>query len=792
MEPTYDGNNIIVLEGLDAVRKRPAMYIGSTDYRGVHHLVYEIVDNSVDETMAGHCDSIKVTIHMDNSITVSDNGRGIPIDKHPTENMSSLQVVMTKLHAGGKFDHNSYKVSGGLHGVGISVVNALSEQLNVIVKRDGNLYKQQYEKGAPVSEVKKGKKTNKTGTTVSFRPDEDIFGTYVIDFNILSERFEELAYLNDGLFIELTDERTSKVKEFKFDGGVQSLIKKVNSGKKIVHPLIYGSKSLESGVHVEFVFQYHSGSKSILLSFCNNIKTVEGGTHTTGFKTALTRSFNSFIQGSINLPKKYKQYKVTGEDILIGLSAIINVGVPEPQFEGQTKTKLGNNEVAGEVQSFVSSILSEYLNENLKNSKDIVERLVQSAKEREAARKAKDMIRKKSGLSGLLISSKLADCRSRNVKKRELFIVESDSAGGSAKQGRDSNVQAILPLRGKVLNIEKAEAHKILKNNELRNLIASLGIGFGDDVDIKKLRYAKVIIMTDADVDGAHIRTLLLTFFFRQFREIIENGHLYISEPPLYRIYKRGFEKFISNEADLEEFLITESSVDISISNGNGQIYKNKKLQSLMQNVRDLNLYISKVINMGIPDAVFSAILSYVGNDLNSKKILDSVVFKDFAQHMLQKGFPIELESKIIEDEDRYFIRAKFGRKFVNIGIEFFRSNAYRSANKIMKILLRGSSELVFQIPGTDKSFGYRDLFSTISDIIYSKYSVQRYKGLGEMNPEQLWRTTMNPDVRNLYRVQIPDADAADRSFRMLMGGNVELRRNFIESNTSSTSFIDF
>jgi len=792
MEPTYDGNNIIVLEGLDAVRKRPAMYIGSTDYRGIHHLVYEVVDNSIDETMAGYCDLIKVTIHIDNSVSVSDNGRGIPIDKHPTQNISSLQVVLTKLHAGGKFDHNSYKISGGLHGVGISVVNALSEQLNVIVRRDGNLYKQQYEKGDPISDVKKGGKTNETGTTVSFRPDEDIFGTYVIDFNILSERLEELAYLNGGLTIQLIDERTNKVKEFKFDGGIQSLIKKVNSGKKVVHPLIYGSKSLESGVYVEFVFQYHVTSKSILLSFCNNIKTIEGGTHTTGIKTALTRSFNSFIQSSPNLPKKYKQYKVTGEDILLGLSAVINVGVPEPQFEGQTKTKLGNNEVAGEVQSFVSSVLSMYLNENFKNSKSIIERLIQSAKEREAARKAKDMLRKKSGLSGFLLSSKLADCRSRNVKKRELFIVEGDSAGGSAKQGRDSNIQAILPLRGKVLNIEKAEAHKILKNTELRSLIASLGIGFGEDIDIKKLRYAKIIIMTDADVDGAHIRTLLLTFFFRQFREIIENGHLYISEPPLYRIYKRGFEKFISNEMDLESFLIAESGVDIAISNLNGKIYKNKKLQSLMINVRDLNLHTSRVVNMGIPEVVFSAILGYIKNDLNSKKILNPVILKDFTKHMLEMGFSIELESKIVEGEDRHFIRVKFGRKFINIGIEFFRSNVYRSAIKIMKILLRNSNELKFQIPGTDKFFDHRNFFSSISDIVYSRYSVQRYKGLGEMNPEQLWKTTMNPDVRNLYRVQIPDVDAANRSFRMLMGSNVELRRNFIESNTLSTSFIDF
>jgi len=785
MEERYDGNNIIVLEGLEAVKKRPAMYIGSTDYRGVHHLVYEVLDNSIDETMVGYCDHIKVLIHKDNSITVIDNGRGIPVDKHPTENMSSLEVVMTKLHAGGKFDHRSYKVSGGLHGVGISVVNALSEQLKVSVRRDGNLFIQNYEKGFPVTELKKGKKTNKRGTTIKFRPDEDIFGSYKIDFNMLSERMKELAYLNGGLQLELFDERTGAESSFKFDGGVNSLLKKLNEGKRNVHPIIYDSDSMDSGLWIEFCFQYTDVSNTRVLSFCNNIKTQEGGTHLSGFKTALTRTFNSFIQGSDSVAKRLKQFRINGEDILAGLSAIINVKVPDPQFEGQTKTKLGNNDVSGEVRSFVGGKLTTYLNENPKHAKSIVERLIQSTREREAARKAKDIIRKKSGLSHLLISSKLADCRSKNVKKRELFIVEGDSAGGSAKQGRNPEFQAILPLRGKVLNIEKADTHKIIKNKEIQNLIASLGVGFGDDTDVNKLRYDKVIIMTDADIDGAHIRTLLLTFFFRQFVEIIENGHLYISQPPLYRVYKKGFEKFLSDEADLEEFLLEDSIDFLAVTNGK-KTYTKKTLQNFLLRIRELMRLFSRASDFGIPKELFKLILLYedLSVNLNSK-------FEPFKKYMKKNGFFLELKSNVIEDEDLPYFLLQYGRKKVKIPIDFFRSNLYRNSYKILSRIKLDSPTLQFKLPSIEEELSYEELYVKSLNLLRSKYSIQRYKGLGEMNPEQLWKTTMNARTRNLLRVTIPDAEAADRSFSMLMGGNVEIRRNFIESYSSNFEFLD-
>ncbi|MFP4034380.1 MAG: DNA gyrase subunit B, partial [Desulfovermiculus sp.] len=507
----YNAESITILEGLSAVRKRPAMYIGSTDTNGVHHLVYEVVDNSIDEAMAGYCDRINVNIHLDNSITVTDNGRGIPVDIHPKENRPAVEVVMTVLHAGGKFDNQSYKVSGGLHGVGISVVNALSESLEVTIRRDGHKYYQKYAKGHPVCALQDKGPTERTGTSVHFRPDEAIFEDLVLNYQMLSKRFEELAYLNSGLQIHLFDERTSQEDVFQFEGGIKSFVHHLNEAETPLHDIVFGQGEMQD-VIIEFALQYHSGYKNNVISFANNIRTKEGGTHLSGFKTALTRTINAYIQSS-DLPKKLQQ-RITGDDVLEGLTTVISVKLPDPQFEGQTKTKLGNSEVAGYMSAICGEILGTYLQENPKDAKVMVEKVVDAARAREAARKAKDLVRRKSALSDSALPGKLADCQTKDPSLSELFIVEGDSAGGSAKQGRDPKCQAILPLRGKILNVEKTRFDKMLENKEIQHLITAMGAGIGDDeLDLKKLRYHKIIIMTDADVDGAHIRTLLLTFF---------------------------------------------------------------------------------------------------------------------------------------------------------------------------------------------------------------------------------------------------------------------------------------
>ncbi|MFW6106460.1 MAG: DNA gyrase subunit B, partial [Desulfovermiculus sp.] len=507
----YNAESITILEGLSAVRKRPAMYIGSTDTNGVHHLVYEVVDNSIDEAMAGYCDRINVNIHLDNSITVTDNGRGIPVDIHPKENRPAVEVVMTVLHAGGKFDNQSYKVSGGLHGVGISVVNALSESLEVTIRRDGHKYYQKYAQGHPVCALQDKGPTERTGTSVHFRPDEAIFEDLVLNYQMLSKRFEELAYLNSGLQIHLFDERTSQEDVFQFEGGIKSFVHHLNEAETPLHDIVFGQGEMQD-VIIEFALQYHSGYKNNVISFANNIRTKEGGTHLSGFKTALTRTINAYIQSS-DLPKKLQQ-RITGDDVLEGLTTVISVKLPDPQFEGQTKTKLGNSEVAGYMSAICGEILGTYLQENPKDAKVMVEKVVDAARAREAARKAKDLVRRKSALSDSALPGKLADCQTKDPSLSELFIVEGDSAGGSAKQGRDPKCQAILPLRGKILNVEKTRFDKMLENKEIQHLITAMGAGIGDDeLDLKKLRYHKIIIMTDADVDGAHIRTLLLTFF---------------------------------------------------------------------------------------------------------------------------------------------------------------------------------------------------------------------------------------------------------------------------------------
>jgi len=801
----YTAESITILKGLSAVRKRPAMYIGSTDIHGVHHLIYEIIDNSIDEAMAGYCDRITVTIHLDNSVTISDNGRGIPVDMHPKENRPAVEVVMTVLHAGGKFDNQSYKVSGGLHGVGISVVNALSEYLEVTVRRDGRKYYQTYSRGLPKSDLICTGETEKTGTTIHFRPDEEIFEDIVSNYQTLAKRFEELAYLNSGLKIILFDERSHSEEHFHFDGGIRSFVAHINESETPVHhDLVYGEGTIKD-VIIEFALQYHSGFKSNIYSFANNIRTREGGTHLSGFKTALTRMINSYIQNS-DLPRKLQQ-KISGDDVAEGLTAVISVKIPDPQFEGQTKTKLGNSEVYGHVAQVVGEALNTYLGEHPKEAKAIVEKVVDAARARDAARKAKDLVRRKTALSDSALPGKLADCQSKDPKMSELFIVEGDSAGGSAKQGRDPKCQAILPLRGKILNVEKTRFDKILENKEIQHLITAMGAGFGDDgLDLNKLRYHKIIIMTDADVDGAHIRTLLLTFFYRQYLELIEQGYLYIAQPPLYRVHAKKFEKFIADEPELRSFLLDRVSGEVSVVPDNGahppeaegQVYQGRDLVQLLERIIFLQDKVKEAENIGLSEDLFLKILDF--ETRLSPIIFDpeepSPILDAFRGYMAEKGYRVEVESQEVEELKRVFVHfIDRNDQRVFLGAEFFHSKIYRNSFDALSELKTVSDDLFFWVR-TKKGESYRvgsafELLEAIFNEADKGLQVQRYKGLGEMNPEQLWETTMNAERRNLLQVRIEQAEEADTLFSKLMGEHVEPRRAFIEKNALSVEELD-
>ena len=602
----YNASSITILEGLSAVRKRPGMYIGSTDGRGLHHLVYEVVDNSIDEAMAGYCSHITVILHADNSVTVRDDGRGIPVDLHPKEGVPAVQVVMTKLHAGGKFDNSSYKVSGGLHGVGVSCVNALSEELTVTVRRDGKRYRQHYSRGVPQDElavISEGVEGH--GTTVTFRPDEEIFEVLEFSYETLKKRFEELAYLNKGLTIECVDERTGENHMFHAEGGIRQFVGDLNSGEQGIHPIIFGEGMVDN-VTVDFALQYNAGYKENILTFANNIRTKEGGTHLVGFRTALTRAINAYIKSQPDLSKKMKNTALSGDDVREGLTAVVSVKLPQPQFEGQTKTKLGNSEVAGLVAGVVYDRLNVYFEENPKDIRLIIDKAVDAARARDAARRAKELVRRKGALSDNALPGKLADCQSKDPGESELFIVEGDSAGGSAKQGRNPKNQAILPLRGKILNTERTRFDRMLANKEVKALITAMGAGIGEeDTDLDKLRYHKIIIMTDADVDGAHIRTLLLTFFFRQYQEMVERGFVYIAQPPLYRVHNSRMERFIKDDPELNEFLLSRVSEDVAVLAANGKVYSGKVMVELMERIEKLENRINDAELGGNPRELF-------------------------------------------------------------------------------------------------------------------------------------------------------------------------------------------
>ena len=787
----YTADSITILEGLQAVRKRPAMYIGSTDYRGLHHLVYEVVDNSIDEAMAGYCTRIEVVLHMDNSVTVRDNGRGIPVDINPKEKVPAVQVVMTKLHAGGKFDNSAYKVSGGLHGVGVSCVNALSERLEVTVRRDGKRWKQVYSRGVPQEELQYIGESDSHGTTVRFKPDETIFETTEFSYDTLKKRFEELAYLNKGLQIECRDERTSEVHLFHAEGGIHQFVKDLNSGEVGIHSIVDG-EGMADGVSVEFAIQYNAGYKENMYTFANNIRTKEGGTHLAGFKTALTRAINNYIKSQPDLTKKMKGQALSGDDVREGLTAVLSVKLPQPQFEGQTKTKLGNSEVAGIVGGVVYGKLDTYFQENPKDARLIIDKAVDASRARDAARRAKELVRRKGALSDNALPGKLADCQSKDPADSELFIVEGDSAGGSAKQGRNPNTQAILPLRGKILNTERTRFDKMLANKEVKALITAMGAGIGEeDTDYDKLRYHKIVIMTDADVDGAHIRTLLLTFFFRNYAGLIDRGYLYIAQPPLYRAHNSRMEKFIKDDYELNAFLMQRVSDDMEVEAPNGTLFRGEEIKALMGQIENISHRVRDAELAGINRDLFLALVD-VEDRVTPDCLTSGTRCYDFLK---ERGYELTTETEAHEDGDRVFalIENANGHR-TRVSVEFFISKMYLNSWEALDAIRQKCGGLSFMLRNKEQEYAASDIFDLHTLTLEEArkgLNIQRYKGLGEMNPEQLWVTTMNPENRTLLRVTVEDAEAASDTFEQLMGDRVEPRREFIERNALTVRDLD-
>ena len=789
----YDANSIQVLEGLEAVRKRPGMYIGDTTARGYHHLVYEIVDNSVDEALAGFCKTIKVIIHVDDSITIEDDGRGIPIGKHK-DGKSALEVVMTVLHAGGKFNSDNYKVSGGLHGVGASVVNALSSRCLVEVKKDGYIWRQAYQQGRPTGDMEKIGETDRFGTKTTFKPDREIFKdeNVIFDFSTLSKRFRELAFLNAGLHIHLLDERTNKSQDFQFSDGLVMFVKYMNETKKPLHSEVIHFSGEREGVEVEIAMQWNDSYSESIYSYCNNINTTEGGTHLFGFKGALTRTANNYAS-SKNLLKDLKN-NLEGEDIREGLTAVVSVKVMEPQFEGQTKTKLGNNEVKGVVESLVNEKLADWFDRNPGPAKFIISKYVESARARLAARKARDLARRKTALDSGTLPGKMADCQERDPALCELYLVEGDSAGGSAKQARDRRTQAVLPLRGKILNVEKARFDKMLSNEEIKMMISALGMGIGrDQMNIKKLRYHKIIIMTDADVDGSHIRTLLLTFFYRQLPALVENGHVYIAQPPLYRVKKGNLETYLKDDKALMTHLLQNSLKGLEIKNlAVGT--KENDLRSFVMNIHKWDNLL-KTLESRYDRQVMIHLLSekkLLGELLKLESNIKSA-FENF-QKMVKKNPILGItESNIITTKDEEYESyqvvietVKYGHKVSSIFNNELASSTEWLELKDLWNSLHSVVSLPIVVKGNSEDREFYDYVSFYDYIIEESKKgsyIQRYKGLGEMNPEQLWETTLNLENRHLLRVTIDDAMAADNTFSTLMGDQVEPRRKFIEDN---------
>jgi len=802
MSSRYDADSIKVLEGLEAVRKRPSMYIGNTAKEGLHHLVYEVVDNSIDEAAAGYCNEITVIIRVDNSIIVEDNGRGIPVDIHKTEGVSAAEVVMTKLHAGGKFSDDSYKISGGLHGVGVSVVNALSEFMELEVKRDGGVYVQSYRRGVPLAPLKMVGKTTARGTKITFKPDDTIFEEVNFNFDILSNRLRELAFLNPGVAIHLIDERTDKRNDFLYQGGIVSFVEYLNRNKRVLHKNpIYISGSRED-CFVEVAIQYNDTYMENLFSFANSINTTEGGTHVVGFRSAMTRAFNNYALAN-NFLKNGKE-SLKGEDIREGLTCVISVKLKNPQFEGQTKTKLGNSEVKGLVEGIVYEKMSTFLEENPSVAKQLMGKCLEAARAREAARRAKELTRRKSALEIGSLPGKLADCQERDPAKSELYIVEGDSAGGSAKQGRDRRNQAILPLRGKILNVEKARFDKILENEEIKVIITALGAGIGEeDYDISKLRYHKVIIMTDADVDGSHIRTLLLTFFFRQMRELIERGHLYIAQPPLFRISDKKREIYIHNEEEMKNYILENGVSKLKLYSGDGplaSVYTGNKLLNIIRKILRQEAILDKFEREGFDREIvrFLAGLEDLGEeDFRSETSLGTLAQKIIdALGRIVVGYTIEMDPEHGMYKVSFEVIRNGNHRITVLGSDLCRMPKFVELKSLIRSIRNiGPPPYRLEIGGEgDKMVELSDVSLLVEYTMNEGrkgITIQRYKGLGEMNPEQLWETTMNPDKRTLLQVRIEDAVKADEILSTLMGDQVEPRREFIYQNALQVSNLD-
>ena len=845
----YGAAQIKVLEGLEAVRKRPAMYIGSTGAPGLHHLVYEIVDNSIDEALAGFCDQVNVTLHIDNSVTVVDNGRGIPVDRH-TSGRSAAEVVLTVLHAGGKFDNDSYKVSGGLHGVGVSVVNALSESLDLEIWRNGQVYRQTYERGTPAGELDVTGTTKKRGTKITFKPDTRIFETTEFSFDTLAQRLRELAFLNGGVTITIDDERDGKSHKFLYEGGINSFVQFLNQNKSAVNDKPIYMRGEKDGIDVEIALQWNDGYTETVYSFANNINTHEGGTHLSGFRSALTRTINYYV-GKNNLAKDLKDANIGGDDIREGLTGVVSVKIPRPQFEGQTKTKLGNTEVKGIVEAILNDRLGAYLEENPAIAKRIINKAVDAARAREAARKARDLVRRKGALDSSALPGKLADCQERDPSRSEIYIVEGESAGGSAKQGRDRRFQAILPIKGKILNVEKARFEKMLGSDEIKTMIAALGTGIGsEDFDLGKLRYHRIIIMTDADVDGSHIRTLLLTFFYRQMRPLVDSGFVYIAQPPLFRAKRGRSEHFIRDERELEHWLIRRAIESRVVVLPEGAEITGPDLEKKLQRLIQFRKYLQVVERRGPPRDAIIALLdrgvrgdkTFFGDEDKLRAFADSLVTPTRSAS-IQPDEEHQAYGIVIED------RSEGYPKHHRIDLDFVSTSEFRTLANSYEDVKDVRGQMVVKttadshpddaltddagqatahetsiggapldeatrlaaepkvpdasaMSGGMKAAGKRrdeDIrVESLDDLVEffiaagkKGIAINRYKGLGEMNPDTLWETTMDPEKRTLLQVKAEDHTEADLMFTTLMGDQVEPRRKFIEDNALEVKNLD-